>query len=241
MFQRRVSQLRLISRLLSTKWYQPPPPSHFSNPSELPSAYPPQSFQQPSNPPPQTIPTHGQPSTQGPHSPSLSQPSLNQASGTSRDGTSGGDTFNHFRELSSLLAMAALAYFAVDNYTERLKLEKLHAETTAINLKALQIQQANFSANSKTRDLQILQERKENAKRSFKMSLHIALLRKQLIELGYDPIELEAAIKEFEKNVRADNSSKNVMAQFLWLDDSSGMYAQHINGKEPAVLLTFNL
>ena len=31
------------------------------------------------------------------------------------------------------------------------------------------------------------------------MSLHIAMLRKQLMDLGVSPIELDLAIKEFEK------------------------------------------
>ena len=55
------------------------------------------------------------------------------------------------------------------------------------------------------------------------MSLHIAMLRKQLMDLGVSPIELDLAIKEFEKSVKLDNSIKNVTGQYLWLDDSSGM------------------
>lgn len=54
----------------------------------------------------------------------------------------------------------------------------------------------------------LLQERREIAKRDFKMSLHIAMLRKQLMDLGVSPIELDLAIKEFEKSVKLDNSIK---------------------------------
>lgn len=49
------------------------------------------------------------------------------------------------------------------------------------------------------------------------------MLRKQLMDLGVSPIELDLAIKEFEKSVKLDNSIKNVTGQYLWLDDSSGM------------------
>ncbi|CUM49945.1 unnamed protein product [Debaryomyces tyrocola] len=130
---------------------------------------------------------------------------------------------NHksLKDFTSFLAMCALAYFAIDNYTNRIKLEKLNIETTAINLKTLQAQQANFLNARKKRDLQILQERKDQDKRNFKMGLHIAFLRKQLVDLGADPVDIETAIKEFEKSVRADNSIKNVSGQSLWLDDKS--------------------
>ena len=90
-------------------------------------------------------------------------------------------------------------HIAIDNYTERIRLEKLHNETSAINLKALQIQQLNHQREKKQKDLTLLQERREIAKRDFKMSLHIAMLRKQLMDLGVSPIELDLAIKEFEK------------------------------------------
>lgn len=176
----------------------PPPPSHFSNPKEIPepfgagtdtNAVYQQQQQQQATPVPNTKPT--------------------------QDGS--------IKEITALIAMFALAYIAIDNYTERIRLEKLHNETSAINLKALQIQQLNHQREKKQKDLTLLQERREIAKRDFKMSLHIAMLRKQLMDLGVSPIELDLAIKEFEKNVKLDNSIKNVTGQYLWLDDSSGM------------------
>lgn len=69
----------------------------------------------------------------------------------------------------------------------------------------------------------MLQERREVAKRDFKMGLHIAMLRKQLLDAGMKPVDLEEAVKEFENSVKADNSIKNVTGQYLWLDDKSGM------------------
>lgn len=120
--------------------------------------------------------------------------------------------------------MFALAYLAIDNYSERVKIEKLHHDTTAINLKALQVQQLNYAQERKKRDLVMLQERREVAKRDFKMGLHIAMLRKQLLDAGMKPVELDEAIKEFENSVKADNSLKNVSGQYLWLDDKSGMF-----------------
>lgn len=125
------------------------------------------------------------------------------------------------RELTLLVAMFTLGYIAVDNYVNRMKLEKLNSETTAINLKTLQVQQANFLQARKKKDLQMLQERKDNQKRNFKMALHVAFLRHQLIQLGHDPIAIDKVINEYEKSVKIDNSLKNVTGQSLWINDDS--------------------
>mmetsp|Transcript_7668 Transcript_7668/g.9494 ORF Transcript_7668/g.9494 Transcript_7668/m.9494 type:complete len:221 (-) Transcript_7668:126-788(-) len=179
------------------------PPLHFGNPNYIPPPYnetlsPPQAINAGNTPPNSQVP-----------------PSFHESA-----------TGNHrsLKDFTSFIAMCALAYFAIDNYMNRIKLEKLNIETTAINLKTLQAQQANFLNARKKRDLQILQERKDQDKRNFKMGLHIAFLRKQLVDLGVDPVDIETAIKEFERSVRADNSIKNVSGQSLWLDDKSRMY-----------------
>ncbi|RLP63080.1 hypothetical protein L150_01792 [Candida albicans Ca529L] len=177
-----------------------PPPSHFSNPKEIPEPFG-------TGPDPNAV--YHQQHQQQQHT----APAPNTKS--SQDGS--------IKEITALIAMFALAYIAIDNYTERIRLEKLHNETSAINLKALQIQQLNHQREKKQKDLTLLQERREIAKRDFKMSLHIAMLRKQLMDLGVSPIELDLAIKEFEKSVKLDNSIKNVTGQYLWLDDSSDL------------------
>lgn len=131
------------------------------------------------------------------------------------------DRTKPIKEITSLLSMCALTYIAVDNYTNRIKLEMASVEIAAINQRTLQSQKIQFINTLKKRDLQILQERREMDRRNFKMSLHIALLRKQLLDSGISPLEIESAVKEFEKNVRIDNSSRNVSGQALWLDDGS--------------------
>ncbi|KAK6461781.1 hypothetical protein DFJ63DRAFT_336551 [Scheffersomyces coipomensis] len=174
------------------------PPSHFTNPYDPPQTY-----------------GHNQ------SPPSSQTQQTQQSSSSSSSSQSSNDKTNSLKEITSLVGMCILAYLTIDNYTNRIKLEKLITETTAINLKTLQIQQTNFLNVRKKRDLQILQERRDTDKRDFKMSLHIALLRKQLNDLDIDPIDIDVAIKEFEKNVKADNSIKNVTGQSLWLDDNS--------------------
>ncbi|KAI5964899.1 uncharacterized protein KGF55_001970 [Candida pseudojiufengensis] len=180
------------------------PPSHFGS-GEIPQTYNQQSDYR-----------QYQPQTHQPQSQQSTPPSSSQHQGSHHESS--------IREITALLAMFALAYIAIDNYTERIKIEKLHTETNAINLKALQVQQLNYQKERKRKDLALLQERKEIAKRNFKMGLHIAMLRKQLLDSGVKPVELDEAVKEFESNVKADNSMKNISGQYLWLDDSSGMF-----------------
>lgn len=128
------------------------------------------------------------------------------------------------REFGSLAAMCALIYLALDNYLNRIKLEKLNQEIVGLNIKNLQVQKANFAKALQKKDLLILKERRDSSRRAFKMALHIALLRKQLADLGCDPIDIEAAVNTFENKVKINNSIQNVSGQSLWLDDDSRTY-----------------
>lgn len=123
--------------------------------------------------------------------------------------------------IANALATLALVYFALDNYLNRIKLEKTNEELVTINLKTLQLQEANHQASRKKRDIQTLQERKDMAKRDMKMALHIALLSKQLKEANIDPAKIDDVIREYEQSVKIDNSIRNILSQSLWLDDNS--------------------
>ncbi|OBA19948.1 hypothetical protein METBIDRAFT_79271 [Metschnikowia bicuspidata var. bicuspidata NRRL YB-4993] len=125
------------------------------------------------------------------------------------------------KELTSLIAMTALAYLALDNYQGRVRAEKLNQETTAINLKTLQIQLQNYIKARQQQDLRMLKERVEVSKRCFKMSMHIALLRKQLMELGADPKDIPDVTKEFDKHAKVSNSVQNLTGNAIWLTDES--------------------
>ncbi|RLV85856.1 hypothetical protein JA9_001583 [Meyerozyma sp. JA9] len=180
-------------------------PSHFSNPSSVP-------------------PQYGQ--HQRSESPKSVEevPQQNKSQERLQDKTNERSSESSLKELSSILAMCALAYIAIDNYNNRIRLEKLNNDSNAINLKTLQLQQANFLNAKKKQDMVMIEERKETNRRNFKMALHIALLRKQLKEAGIEPLGIEDATREYESSVRADSSVKHVSGQVLWLDDSSGTY-----------------
>lgn len=125
------------------------------------------------------------------------------------------------RELAVLLTMLTLSFFAVDNYINRIKLEKMINEATIINFKTLKVQQANFNTAQKRKNLQIISERRDNAKKFARMGLHIALLREQLIELGHNPVDINTVLQEYEKNVRVNTSLANVNDQAVYLVDDS--------------------
>lgn len=131
------------------------------------------------------------------------------------------------RELTTLLAMFTLAYLAVDNYSSRAKLEKVSKETTALNLKALQLQQQNFLAAKRQQDLRMLKERADASKKSYRMALHIAMLRQQLEDQHIEPVSVDAALQEFEKHVKIQNLALNLTGQAIWVVDSSEL-AGHV-------------
>lgn len=134
--------------------------------------------------------------------------------------TSGGSV-GSLRELAVLLTMLTLSFFAVDNYINRIKLEKMINEATIINFKTLKVQQANFNTAQKRKNLQIISERRENAKTFARMGLHIALLREQLIELGHSPVDIDTVLQEYEKTVKVNTSLANVNDQVVYLVDNS--------------------
>lgn len=180
-------------------------PSHFSNPSLVPPQY----GQHQRSELPKSV---------------EEVPQQNKSQERLQDKTNERSSESSLKELSSILAMCALAYIAIDNYNNRIRLEKLNNDSNAINLKTLQLQQANFLNAKKKQDMVMIEERKETNRRNFKMALHIALLRKQLKEAGIEPLGIEDATREYELSVRADSSVKHVSGQVLWLDDSSGTY-----------------
>lgn len=62
----------------------------------------------------------------------------------------------------------------------------------------------------------------DNAKKNVitqgKMQMHVALLREQLIELGYDPVTIDKAVEKFESDVKIDVTGNTVN---LWVPGES--------------------
>lgn len=75
-----------------------------------------------------------------------------------------------------------------------MQLEQKATEHSVAQMKSLAVAQNNFNNQRKKRELQVLNERKMTQKREMKMVYHIALLRKQLIEVGVKPGEYHPAI-----------------------------------------------
>lgn len=198
---------RLFSSGRTPKSSHIPPPAHFSN--HLPNiSHPPTHFGNPSSP------TNNSSTGLQNH-----RPAINNG--------------KPVRELSVLLTMMVLSYLAIDNYWNRVKLEKLLNETTIINIKTLKLQQANYTTAQKRKNLLVIGERRENNKKFTKMGVHIALLRKQLIDLGHNPVDIDSALKEYEKTVKVNTSVNNVTDQILYIGDQSGTLRIRICSTSP--------
>lgn len=129
------------------------------------------------------------------------------------------------KELSSLIAMCGLTYIAVDNYINRIELQRSLTEIAAINQLKLHEQKVLFVSNQQKKEVRMLQERRDSARRAYKLTLHIALLRKQLEDAGIEPATIADALKEFESHVKVDNLSRNLGNLVFWLDDDSELKA----------------
>lgn len=134
---------------------------------------------------------------------------------------SGSPRFSVFKDIGMGVALVALVYFAVDNYNTRLTLQQKAFENAMEQQKAVALAQMSFNNARKKREIQILNERKNFQKREMKMALHVALLRKQLQEAGVQPVDINEAIAEFERNVKMENSLANVTGASLWIVDDA--------------------
>lgn len=171
------------------------PPSHFGNPLSIPKPY-------------------------GGLDPTISQL---QGSQTSQGSQGTNDdipppNLRSMKDFALVFATITMAYLSVDNYKSRVKIEKVSHETAAINMKTLQLQQQSFTGAIKKQELRIHNERVVMSKRCFKMALHIAMLRKQLEDLGADPTTIDQLTTEFENSVKMSNTGPG---SFMWLDENS--------------------
>ncbi|SCU99129.1 LAFA_0G22166g1_1 [Lachancea sp. 'fantastica'] len=124
-------------------------------------------------------------------------------------------------ELATVISVLAMSLLAFDSYRVRLKLEA-KLEQDAEQFKQTQdLVTKEFNANRKKRELQILNERKRVQTRELKVALHVALLRKQLEDLGIQPASVKQALQEFEKNAKMENSASNVSGTRLWVTENS--------------------
>lgn len=125
-------------------------------------------------------------------------------------------------ELVSLLGMCTLAYLALDNYNTRVTLEKAAASKHAQLVKVSRSNQALVLAERKKRhQIETIRNKKET-RRSLRMATHIALLRKQLVEAGLDPISIDQSLHEFKNSaMQAPDELTGLLK--MWISDNSRM------------------
>ena len=126
-----------------------------------------------------------------------------------------------FLELATVISVLALSFFAIDNYRARLMLEIKLEEQTLLARQAQDLITRQTSAQRKKRELQILNERKLVQTRQMKVALHVAMLRKQLLDAGVDPVTIQDAVQEYHRTVKMENSISNVSGTRLWVTDDS--------------------
>lgn len=127
------------------------------------------------------------------HSPSTSinraTTSLPPSDSSSATTNGNGTTRTALRDVSILISILALTYFAVDSYKTSLLLEQKMVEQGVAHMKGLAVAQNNFNQQRKKKEIMALNERRAAQKREMKMVYHIAMLRKQLVDKGLKPSE----------------------------------------------------
>ncbi|SCU81134.1 LAME_0B05776g1_1 [Lachancea meyersii CBS 8951] len=123
--------------------------------------------------------------------------------------------------LATVISVLALSLLALDSYRVRLSLEaKLEQEAEQFK-QTQDLITREFKANRKKRELQVLNERRRVQMREMKVALHVALLRKQLVDAGITPATIQRALEEFDKNAKMENSIENVSGTRLWVTENS--------------------
>lgn len=120
-------------------------------------------------------------------------------------------------EFAMVISVVTLCFFAVDNYRIR---AQLTGELQSHQLKSREQQEffaRQVSAARKKRELQVLNERKLHQVREMKLSLHVAMLRRQLQDAGNEPISVQDVLQEYHNTVKMENSISNVSGTSLWL------------------------
>ncbi|AMD21431.1 HER152Wp [Eremothecium sinecaudum] len=135
-------------------------------------------------------------------------------------------------EVALVIAVTCLTYFAVDNYIARIDAQEKSEKLIMESQRMQDLLTRQLSAARKKRELQILNERKNNQIRQMKLQLHIAMLRKQLLDNNVQPIRIQEVVHDYERYVRMENSISNVSGTSLWVTDDSPFKAHVPNVRE---------
>lgn len=113
-----------------------------------------------------------------------------QSGNEGQSGSHGSSRLAAIRDLSVVLSIITLTFFAIENYRKRTLLEQRAEQNNITHMKRLATIQNTFNAQRKKKEIMVLNERKTTQKREMKMVYHIAMLRKQLIDAGLQPGKL---------------------------------------------------
>lgn len=76
-----------------------------------------------------------------------------------------------------------------------------------------------YQQYKKQREQLFVKRDREHAVLEMKLSIHIGLLRQQALEAGLDPVSVEAALAQYERDVKVGTTLSN--GSLLWVDDAS--------------------
>lgn len=185
------------------------PPSYFSDPDNAPAPF---------------VPPAGQNTASNVKSPDLERLAEKERELDELRESMRASSAKPLFDFTSIAFTMLLGYFAYDNYKGRLKLEKVVKDTNALSAKALQQQLREFAEARQRHLVAMMKLTRAQNRVMLKMSIHIAMLRKQLEEAGLEPAQIDKVVEEFQSSVRVLMVNGN---ETLWLDDASP-YKQYL-------------
>ncbi|ODQ83025.1 hypothetical protein BABINDRAFT_79764 [Babjeviella inositovora NRRL Y-12698] len=220
------SDLSYLRRLSNSQFNTPPPPTYFANDLHPKASKPPsgttgsvyKGFERKgpefssdrtlANPSPSVLNTFGTPAA----------PTSTTPFAPSSDNSSAGNIKP--RELFTLVFfVAALSGLYIEYERQSKEFERRLTDQQTTYQKNL-IQNFNkYQQHKKQRDMLFMKKDKEHMKLEMKLSIHVGLLRKQLQEAGIDPVSIEKAIEQYERDVKIGSTLTN--GSLLWVDDAS--------------------
>lgn len=92
-----------------------------------------------------------------------------------------------FKDVVLSLSLLSLSLVLFNMYQSLSEAQQTNEKLKMATIKSINGMKVNLNNYKRKQELQILQERKKLAQREWKMSLHIAMLRQQLVQKGLDP------------------------------------------------------
>lgn len=124
-------------------------------------------------------------------------------------------------DLALAITIGTLSFLTLDSSYKRNKLQEELESIKVRHRHSNDTLSKHFNNVKRQRDLQLASERKSIQMRNMKLSLHIAMLKKQLVDNNIEPKTVRDCNQEYSDSVRTESSSANITPTRFWIHNDS--------------------